>query len=63
MAERVYLVDPATRQLTAVQPVALASVGVKERQHLEARAISHLELLGEPALSSRGPFQIPSARR
>ena len=56
MSERVYLVDPATRQLTAVEPVALTSVGVKERQDLEAWAISHPEIFGEPLLVITSEF-------
>jgi RecB family endonuclease NucS len=56
MSERVYLVDPATKQLTAVEPVALTSVGVKERQDLEAWAISRPEIFGEPLLVITSEF-------
>ncbi|MFM7845519.1 MAG: hypothetical protein ACKPEY_14965, partial [Planctomycetota bacterium] len=56
MPECIYLVDPCTKQLTAVEPVSLTTVGVKERQDLEAWVISHPEIFGELLLVITSEF-------
>jgi hypothetical protein len=56
MSERIYLVDPATKSLTAVEPVSLSSIGVKERQDLESWAVSHPEIFGEKLLVITSEF-------
>jgi hypothetical protein len=50
MPENLYLVDPNSKQLTAVTPVSLAAIGIRERQDLEAWVTEHPEMLGEELL-------------
>ena len=56
MTEPIYLVDPATKNLTAVQPVSFSAIGIKERQDLEEWVIKHPEVLGEELLILTSEF-------
>lgn len=56
MAELLYIVDPLSKQLTPVNPVSFADIGVKERQDLEAWVTSHPDVLGEELLVVTSEF-------
>jgi len=56
VTEPIYLVDPTTKNLTAVQPVSFSAIGIKERQDLEEWVINHPQVLGEDLLILTSEF-------
>ena len=56
MPDQIYIVDPATKQLTLVVPTSFSSLGLGERRDLEEWVIGHPEMLGEPLLVVTSEF-------
>ena len=56
MSELLFIVDPVSKQLSPVEPVSFADIGVKERQDLEAWVTSHPLVLGEELLVITSEF-------
>jgi RecB family endonuclease NucS len=47
LVDSIYLVDPASKKLTATKPVSLSAIGIKERADLEQWVIENPQVLGE----------------
>ena len=56
MSDRIYKVDPKTQELSGLQPVSLATVGIKERTDLQRWVLSNPRLLGEDLLVLSSEF-------
>lgn len=56
MTDRLYLVDAVSKQLTAVDPVALSDLGIGERRDLEAWVTANPDVLGEALLVITSEF-------
>jgi muconolactone delta-isomerase len=56
LSDFIYLVDPGTRELTKVLPVAFSDIGVKERDDLEEWVVAHPDMLGEDLLVITSEF-------
>jgi hypothetical protein len=56
MQELLFIVDPVSKQLTPVNPVSFADIGVRERQDLEAWVTFHPAVLGEELLVITSEF-------
>jgi hypothetical protein len=56
MADKLYLVDPASKQLTSINPISLSDLGIGERKDLEAWVTANPEVLGEELLVVTSEF-------
>jgi hypothetical protein len=56
MPDLIYLVDPSSKRLTAVQSTDFSSLGIRERKDLETWVVYHPEVLGEPLLIITSEF-------
>lgn len=56
MSDIIFIVDPATKQPSKIEPVSFSDLGIKERQDLEQWVKNHPELLGEKLLVITSEF-------
>ncbi|HVP12762.1 MAG TPA: hypothetical protein VMV94_16425, partial [Phycisphaerae bacterium] len=54
--DQIYVVEPESKRLTAVEAVSLAAIGIKERDDLEKWVLDNPQVLGEELLVITSEF-------